>query len=137
MRRHTIFLLGLIGLSHLGPTLAYAETAYIQCEFTGASETSLVFELGFEGETVSGISVAAPDWGTMQLDRASSGQLVAHMKHSIRDHPDAVLTLMVNRITGSADLFYSPPVRDALSLFWQDVPCQRNHGHCKKTERAF
>lgn len=130
-------LLCFVGLGLVAPTLANAAEIYIRCDFTGDIQATMTFELETEAETVSGISIAAPNWGTMQLDQAPSGQLVAHMKHGIPQHPDAVLTFIANRVTGSASLFYSPPVKNALDLFFRDTPYQRGDGQCQKAERAF
>ena len=59
------FVILLMGVPFLIPMLASAGT-YIQCEFTGGIKTSLTLELETEGEAISGISIAAPNWGAMQ-----------------------------------------------------------------------
>ena len=47
------------------------------------------------------------------------------------------MTLVVNRIKGTASLFYSPPVKNAIDLYFEGTPYQKGEGQCRKAERAF
>ena len=75
-------------------------------EFTGGIKTSLTLELETEGEAISGISIAAPNWGRCSWAKLSSAQLIARITVSMifSRAPDAVLTIIVNRVTGNAGL---------------------------------
>jgi hypothetical protein len=108
----------------------------MRCGFTGGIHAELMFELEGDENDILGIGVVDPNWGTMQLDKASKGQIIAHMKHAVSQHPDAVMTLIVNRITGNASLFYSAPVKDPLELFVKGTPYQTGDGQCRRADRA-
>ena len=75
----------------------------------------------------------------MQLDKSfgRSTHRTHYCKHKIPEHPDAVLTIIVNRVTGNAGLFYSRPVKNSLELYFNNTPYQRGEGQSQKTERAF
>lgn len=120
----------------LAPAACRAASLYVACDFTGGIQGSYVFELEQNADQVSGVAIVAPNLGTMQLDRATNGQLIAHMRRSVAGHPDAVFTVVVNRITGKGSAFYSPPWKDSLELFL-DVAYQKGEGDCRKVDRAF